>query len=158
MKEKLNIEQELGKYHFSNSGRVEFYQIDAMQILYNIQYLYIFETARLDYMRKIGFVVSLDDLRTKFPVFTVHNTVDYINPAYYGDEYTVYTRIAEIKNSSLKFENIILKKDGTLLAKGDTIYVYTDQSTMKSIPIPEEIKNIILEFEYNDCEIKSSNK
>lgn len=158
MREKFNLEQEIKKFHFKNSGTVEFYQIDAMQILYNIQYLYIFENSRLAYMRKLGFVEKLDDLRTKFPVLTVHNAIDYFNPAYFGDEYDVFTRIAQIKNSSLKFENIIINKDGIPLARGETVYVYTEYPSMRSTPIPDEIKKIILAFEQNDCEIKSSSK
>jgi acyl-CoA thioesterase FadM len=45
-----------------------------------------------------------------------------------------------------------------LLSKAVTVYVYIDQSTMQSIPIPEEIKNRIIEFEKDDCEIKFSSK
>jgi YbgC/YbaW family acyl-CoA thioester hydrolase len=108
MNEKLNIEQELAKYHFRTSGKVEFYQIDALQVLYNIQYLYIFENSRLAYMRKLGFVEKIDDLRTKFSVLTVHHSIDYFNPGFYGDEYTVYCRISQIKTSSFTFENIMI--------------------------------------------------
>ncbi len=158
MTKNLNLDEELKKFHFHNDGFVEFYQIDAMQILYNIQYFYIFEISRLAYMRKLGFVVQLDDLRTKFPVLTVHNSIDYFNPAIFGDEYTVYTRISLIKNSSLQFESIMFKKDGTLLAKSKTVYVYVQPSTMQSTPIPTKIKDIIREFEHNDCEIKSNSK
>ncbi|GEM_PF-1136097 len=158
MKEKFNLERELKKFHFSSDGIVEFYQIDALQVLYNIQYLYIFENSRLAYMRKLGFVEKLNDLRSKFPVLTVHHTIDYFNPGFYGDEYTVYCRISQIRTSSFSFENIMIKKDGTLLSRAETVYVYIDQSTMQSTPIPEEIKNKIIEFEQNDCEIKSNSK
>jgi len=52
----------------------------------------------------------------------------------------------------------MFKKDGTLLAKSKTVYVYVQPSTMQSTPIPTKIKDIIREFEHNDCEIKSNSK
>ena len=82
MREKINLEKELKKFHLSSDGVVEFYQIDALQVLYNIQYLYIFENSRLAYMRKLGFVEKIDDLRTKFSVLTVHHSIDYFNPGF----------------------------------------------------------------------------
>ena len=52
----------------------------------------------------------------------------------------VWTRVGEMRNSSLDFETEIRKADGTLAATGKVVVVFYDWSTRGKISIPEEIR------------------
>jgi acyl-CoA thioester hydrolase len=157
VKPEIDFDAEIKKYNFKNKVKIHFHQIDAIGVLYNIQYLYLFENARLDYLQNLGLILTLNDLITQFPVMTVSHHIDYINSAEFGDDVEIYTRVKSISNSSLIFENIAVKNTNVLLAKSSTVYVYIDALTKKSKPIPEEIKYLFLSFEKGNIETNIKN-
>ena len=66
---------------------------------------------------------------------------NYFHPARYDDVVIVETRIAEIKDKSIKFENkVFRKKDRKLLAQGYTVNVFVNWKKMKSMRIPDYVK------------------
>lgn len=155
MPKEVNLEQELSKYNNKSKIKVNFHQIDALGILYNVQYFIIFENSRLDYLRNLGFVNNLNDIIQKFPVMTANHRIDYLNYAEFGDEIEVYSRISQMGNSSLVFENIAVKNKEILLAKSSTAYVYINPLTKTSTPIPEKVKQAFLDFEHGNIILKS---
>ena len=73
------------------------------------------------------------------PVVEAH--CNYFLPARYDDVVVVETRIAEIKEKSVKFENNVFRKKGRkLLAQGYTVNVFVDWKKMKSVKTPDYIK------------------
>lgn len=137
-----NIEQIIANFHHKITTKVRFHQVDSFKVLHNIQYLYIFETARLEFLHSLGLANDLDDLISKFPVMTVHHSIDYYSPAYFNDVLEVYTKMKEIGNSSIKFENVAISR-GKLLASATTVYVYIDPFSGESQAIPQEIKELL---------------
>ncbi len=142
MESNYNIEQIKASFPHRMTTAVHFHQVDSFKILHNIQYLYIFETARLEFLRSLGLVNNLNDLINKFPVMTVHHSIDYFSPAYFNDILEVYTKIKEIGTSSIKFENVSISKD-KILAAATTVYVYINPNSGESQPIPKEIKDLL---------------
>lgn len=157
-KETIDLNKVIQEFNFKNKVTINFCQIDALGVLYNIQYLNIFENSRLEYLKNLGLVITLQDIITKFPVMTVHHTIDYYNFAEFGDDLTIYTRVSSISNSSLTFENLAIKGESQLLAKSSTIYVYIDPKTKQSKPIPEEIRYLFSSYEKGNVKIISKIK
>ena len=137
----INLDHLISSFPHKTATKVHFFQVDSFKILHNIQYLYIFENARLEYLQTLGLAENLEDLVRKFPVMTVHHSIDYYYPAYFNDLIEVYTRVKEIGTSSIRFENIAVSGD-KLLASAETVYVYVNPLTGDSQPFPNEIKGL----------------
>lgn len=146
MPKEIDLNQELSKYKHKTTFKIHFHQIDAAHILYNVEYFKLFENGRINYMQQFNLIHSIEHLMNEFLVLTVHNDIDYFRPARFNDEVEIWTRISEIRNSSLIFENLAVCK-GELLAKGSTVYVHVDAKTQKSKPIPPEIVTNFVEYE-----------
>src|SRR3990172_8268324 len=81
-------------------------------------------------------------------VYLVRNEINYLKAALFEDRLRVYTRISYIKNSSFGFEHMIENLDtGIIIAEGLGVLVHVDPIKKKSIPLPEEFYQKILEFE-----------
>jgi YbgC/YbaW family acyl-CoA thioester hydrolase len=104
-------------------------------------------------MKNLGFKLDSRNFMKELPLMVVHSEIDYYFPAGFGDEYEIYTRISKIGRSSITFENIIRLKNGIILAKGSAVLVYFDTNTYQSTPIPENYKNLIINFENEKVEI-----
>ena len=123
--------------------RVIYADTDAGGVVYYANYLRWFESGRRELFRslKINYKM-LEDMGIIAPV--VQAFCNYFHPARYDDVVVVETRISEIKNKSLKFENkIFRKKDRKLLAEGYTINVFVDMKKMKSVNIPNDVRKKI---------------
>lgn len=130
-------------FPFKTSIKVQFHQVDSFRIMHNIQYFYAFENARVEFLQFLKLANSLDDLIYKFPVMTVHHSIDYFYPAFFGEELEIFTKVSHIGKSSIKFENIAVRNN-VLLCKAETVYVYIDPKTGESKEIPENIRKILL--------------
>ena len=119
-----------------------------LHIVNNAVYFNYFEQARIRYAKDLGFLpekgISLDG--TAF--YMVRNEINYLKAALFEDRLRVYTRISYIKNSSFGFEHMIENLDtGIIIAEGLGVLVHVDPIKKKSIPLPEEFYQKILEFE-----------
>ena len=127
---------------------VTFDKVDMLHIVNNAIYFNYFEQARIRYAKDLGFLpekgISLDG--TTF--YMVRNEINYLKAALFEDRLRVYTRISYIKNSSFGFEHMIENLDtGIIIAEGLGVLVHVDPIKKKSIPLPEEFYQKILEFE-----------
>lgn len=123
--------------------RVIYADTDAGQVVYYANYFRWFESGRREVMRSLKIdYIDLNKKNIITPVVEAH--CNYFHPARYDDIVVVETKIAGIKEKSIKFENkIFRKKDGKLLAEGYTINVFVDKKKMKSIKIPDDIRKKI---------------
>ena len=70
--------------------------------------------------------------------------IEYKAPILFDQEIEVGVRVARIGNSSLVFElAIFLKGGGDALVTGEIIWVYTDQSSHRPVPITKPIRDLI---------------
>lgn len=73
--------------------------------------------------------------------------VDYLAPAYLGEDLIVDTWIIDMKEKkSTRVYNIKRKSDGRILIRAQTLWVYIDLATGKPIEIPAKITEPFLEF------------
>jgi acyl-CoA thioester hydrolase len=68
----------------------------------------------------------------------VEALLNYHLPAYFDDELTLRTTLAEIGKVSLRFEYEVLR-DGELLATGHTRHACVDLATGKPVRMPVEL-------------------
>src|ERR1051325_1544732 len=68
--------------------------------------------------------------------------IEYLSPAFGGDALTVLTWIVDFRKvRSLRRYKFIRAGDRTVLARGETDWVFVDAQTGRPRAIPEEIKN-----------------
>lgn len=120
--------------------RVIYADTDAGGVVYYANYFRWFEAGRREILRSLG--IDYNALHMKgilVPVVEAH--CSYYKPARYDDVVIVETRIIEIKDKTIKFENKVFRKENKeLLAAGYTINVFIDSKKMKSIEIPKDVR------------------
>jgi acyl-CoA thioester hydrolase len=68
--------------------------------------------------------------------------IEYLNPAFAGDAVTVLTWVANFRKvRSLRRYKFIRAADQTVLAQGETDWVFVDAGTGRPRAIPDEIRN-----------------
>ncbi|MFP4369962.1 MAG: acyl-CoA thioesterase [Bacteroidota bacterium] len=151
MNNKSNPEQileSLRDYRHRAEGRVQFAEVDSLGVAHNLRYLYWLEWARTEYFRAIGADMSAELFIKKYPVMTVHAEADYFNPARFDDYYSVYTKVSRLGNSSMVFSNVITSGKKLLLT-ASAVLVHVNPITGESAPIPDELRQKIIDFEEN---------
>jgi len=105
------------------------------------------ETARMEYFTKIG-MMELYEKSNVGPILA-RIEVDYKFPIVFPDVVKVMTSVSRIGNSSfdMKYEISSLAKEGEVAATGKVVGVLVDYDTGKPVPMPEELKNSIIELE-----------
>lgn len=130
-------------------SQVRFEDIDAFGMVHNAKILFLVEAERTEFLHQLiapqatGFYLNL------FPLVVVQNHIDYMRQLHFGDIYQVMGRVAEIRKSSLVFDNIILDANFNLVARVQTVMVHTDAQRQNSTDIPEEIKQQIIKYKGN---------
>lgn len=128
----------MGSWHETRL-RVRFEETDTMQVVYYAKYFVWFEVGRMNLLRDLGLRYSdMSSRNIHIPVVQAH--ADYRAPAKFDDEVLVKTRIAQVGNSSVKFENEVYKLPGMeLLCTGHTVHVLVNGEG-RPIPLPEELR------------------
>jgi len=74
--------------------------------------------------------------------------ITYLEPIYFGQNIKVGVRAAKLGTKSMTWEQNIVDADtGGELAKGEVIIVTYDYREEKTIPVPQEWRKTITEFE-----------
>ena len=119
---------------------------DAFGHVNNVVYLRWCETARVEYLRRIGMWVALPPRGTGPILASIK--CDYKMPLNYPDTVGVGARVARIGNSSIRMEHCIVSKAlDTVAATADSTIVLLDYSANKTVHVPPEMRRIIAELE-----------
>jgi tol-pal system-associated acyl-CoA thioesterase len=102
--------------HHNLPCRVYYENTDAGGIVYHAQYLHFAERGRTEFLRHIGHQSS--ELKKIHNLMFVarHLDIQYYAPAFLDDVVTVWTSIAEIKNSSFKMRQVFIRTHAAQLA------------------------------------------
>lgn len=127
--------------------QIRFSDIDKINHVNNACYLNYFETSRVNYFdtvfngrndwNKQGFVLA-------------RNEINHLHPIHLEDEIYCLTKVTQLGTKSLTLKNTIIKKVGDTYiecANGIGILVAMNYITHESIPLPEEWKELITDFE-----------
>ena len=98
--------------------RVEFYDVDSMDIVYHANYIKFLEVARCDLLDKIGYGYNrMRATNYVFPITTLN--VKFIRSLMFGQTATVRATLLEWENR-IKIRDEILDPDGALVTKAET--------------------------------------
>jgi acyl-CoA thioester hydrolase len=128
----------MGTWH-EQRLRVRYEETDTMGVVYYAKFFVWMEVGRVSLLRDIGF--GYDEWvkhGVQFPVVQAH--ADYRASARFDDEVLVKTRIANVGNSSVRFENKIYKfPEERLLCAGHTVHALTGLGG-KPIPFSPDLR------------------
>jgi acyl-CoA thioester hydrolase len=136
-------------YPFAFPFRVRYSEIDAQGIVFNAHYLTYFDTTITEYMRWLPYDYVGEVKRTGLDFHTVKTLVEYKAPIYFDEEIETAIRTARIGRSSLTFALAIFGKarGDDLRATGEVVWVFTDQKTRETVPVPDKLRTLIAEKE-----------
>jgi len=135
------------QYKSKTPIQIRFKDLDKLGHVNNANHLTYFEIARINYFKQvIGGEINWD----KEGIILAKITVDYKAPILLEDSLLVYTRCSRIGNKSFDLYYSIVKIISNTeieVANGSSVMVCFDYLTQTSIPIPEEWKRKLIEFE-----------
>ncbi len=137
-------------FKFSARTRVGFSDTDAQGIVYYGRYNPYFDLARVEYLRMLGQLH-----RTGAGDFVMRaNDVEYFAPARFDDELEICVRVSRVGRTSVTFQFSAHKIPGeTLMVTAHQTLVYVDLEERQPVPIPNDYRASVVEFEGGDVEL-----
>ena len=124
--------------------RVPYADTDQMGVVYYGNYLTLFERARNELMREMGYTYKECEAEG-FALPVVHAEVDYKSPARYDDLLEISAWVDEIRGVRCKISCEVRRAgEARLLAKGHTVHVFVDVKTLRPIPPPAKALAIFI--------------
>ena len=135
-------------FRFHHTLRVRWGECDAQGIVFNAQYLNYIEVAQAEYYRNLGVLLYEEESRKHFDLATVNVTLNYVAPARVDDLLDIYIRVSEIGRSSISVAvEMHRQTPEKLLTTGEIVSVAYDSDSGKSRPVPDDVRDLIVEFE-----------
>lgn len=120
--------------------RLLYADTDAMGIMYYANYFRIYEAARSEFMRSIGF--SLSEAATKGIVCpAIKVNAEYIRVAKFDEEVTIITTIEGIPQAKIVFHQSMYDKDKNVLNRAIITLGFVNTENFKAVRCPEWLKD-----------------
>src|SRR5262252_1646313 len=129
--------------------RVRWAEVDMQKIVFNGHYLTYIDTAIAEYWRAIGLPYPEGYVdRYANDVYLRKATLEYLGSARYDDELEICCRVAKLGRSSMTFHFEIYRlEEEAALVTAELVYVNADPATMKSAPLPDDLRKRVLRYE-----------
>lgn len=113
--------------------------IDALGHVNNREYLRWMEEAALEHTAAQGWPTERYLAQGQAWVAGSHH-LEYLRPALEGEALVLHTWVEALESSQSRRRYAVLRgRDGKLLARGQTLWVYVDLASGRAIPIPAEV-------------------
>ena len=127
--------------------RVEFYDLDPMNVVWHGNYVKYLEAARCDFLEKIG--CSYDDIKDAgyaYPVAKME--MKFVTPCVFMQNLVVKTQLESLE-PSLNFKYTILdEKTGAKLFSAKTMQICVEIETRKTVySVPDVLKKRVENYE-----------
>ena len=112
--------------------KVEFYDLDPMEVVWHGNYLKYIEAARCDMLEKIGY--TYEDMKndnTAYPVATMD--LKYIKPAFFGQKLRVESTLESVEPALIISYIIKDSKTGEKIFKARSMQIRIDATTKESL-------------------------
>ena len=119
--------------------KVRFGDLDAMRHLNNVVFMRYFETARIDYVRKVTEHDPANPEGAGFGLIFAEGHINYRSPGFFDDEVHINLRPTDVRRSSFRIE-FEMRVGERLLAEGYGVLVGFDYVKQKPLHLPEELK------------------
>ena len=137
----------MSDYHFYHPIEVRYGDLDPQGHVNNAKHLTYFEQARVQYLIELG-LFSKDQSFMKIGVILADVHITYFEPIYFGQNIKVGVRASRFGTKSMTWDqNILEAETGKEFARGEVVIVTYDYKEGKTIPIPQEWREKISEFE-----------
>ena len=137
----------MSQFRFYHPIEVRYGDLDPQGHVNNAKYLTYFEQARIAYWIDMGFFTT-DQSFMEIGVILADVHLTYLEPVYFGQKIKVGVHVARLGNKSMTWEqNVVDAESGKELAKAEIVIVAYDYKQEKTIPIPQEWREKIIEFE-----------
>jgi acyl-CoA thioester hydrolase len=137
----------MSEFRFYHPIEVRYGDLDPQGHVNNAKYLTYFEQARVAYWIEMGFF-SKDQSFMELGVILADVHIKYFAPVYFGQKVKVGVHVIRLGNKSMTWEqNVVDVESGKELARGEVVVVAYDYRQEKTIPIPNEWREKITEFE-----------
>jgi acyl-CoA thioester hydrolase len=115
---------------------------DALRHVNNIIYFRWFESARIEYLRRIG--QTAEGSPASLGVIVAAISCDFRRPVTYPDNVLVGARVTRIGKSSMTMEHAAYSQtQQALVAEGTSTIVAFDYQSNQSQPVPEAVREAI---------------
>ncbi|MCR9212176.1 MAG: acyl-CoA thioesterase [Proteobacteria bacterium] len=135
-------------FEFFFDFRVRYSEIDGQGVVFNAHYLTYFDTTITEFFRHLGFDYQAYVQQTGQDFHLVKSLVNYEKPILFDAEIEVGCRVEKIGRTSIVFVLEIFDKNSSdRYSTGEIIWVNTDQTTHKTEPVNNEIREM---FQHNE--------
>jgi acyl-CoA thioester hydrolase len=136
----------MGEFRYFHAIEVRYGDLDPQGHVNNAAYLTYLEQARIGYIRSLGLWPGGSFL--DIGIILADAQITFRAPILFGQEVRVGVRVSRLGNKSLQMQyRIEAAPTGRELAVASTVLVTYDYRTAETIPIPEEWRRVIGEFE-----------
>lgn len=137
----------MSKIKFFHPIEVRYGDLDPQGHLNNAKYLTYFEQARVQYFIHLGMFTE-DESFMDLSEILAELRVTFHAPVQFGMPVKVGACVSKLGNKSMTMEQSIVHiETGQILATEEVILVAYDYHAEKTIPIPDEWREIITKFE-----------
>lgn len=123
-------------FRFFYPKRVRYHEIDAQAVVYNAHYLTYFDIGLTEFARNCGWQ---EEPHKEFEFHVVKGEVNFRKPMRLDEKVEIGVRLGRVGRSSLSFDLAIFGPENSIRADGQIIWVWTDQKTGQSAPIPQSV-------------------
>jgi acyl-CoA thioester hydrolase len=137
----------MGDFRFYHPVEVRYGDLDPQGHVNNAKHLSYFEQARIAYWINMG-LFTRDQSFMELGVILADVHIAYREPIYFGQNIRVGVHIAKLGNKSMTWEQVIVDADTDReLARGEIVMVAYDYVAQKTVTIPQDWREKIIQFE-----------
>jgi len=134
-------------FRFYHPIEIRYADLDPQGHLNNSKYQTYFETARVHYFIHLGLFTENQSFMDLSEILA-EIRITFHAPVEFGMPIKVGVRVSKLGNKSMTVEqNIVHAGTGEVLASGQAILVAFDYHKNKTIPIPDEWREVFSKFE-----------
>jgi acyl-CoA thioester hydrolase len=119
--------------------------MDAFKHVNNTRFFRYFETARIKYFEKAGFLETME--KNSIGPILANISAKFIKPLFYPDTVTVGSRVSFIEPTQFMMEYIIESKSKGIAALGESKMVVYDYKSSQRTTLPDIVRNKIREID-----------
>lgn len=134
-------------FSFFSEVRVRFSETDMYGHMNNTISFTYFEQARIDYFRQLGILMPpVGEENAKSIPIVADLQCDYVKQVFFDDVLRIYTKIAQVGNSSMDIHYLAKNQKDEICFTGRGTIVQMDPRTGKSVPISEKEKTKFIQL------------
>ena len=135
----------LDDFHITVDIPVAWGDMDSLGHVNNARFFTYFETARIKYFEKAGFIETIK--KNSIGPILSSISAKFIKPLFYPDIVTVGTRVTSVEQDNFMMEYIIVSKSKGIAALGESKMVAYDYKSSEKTVLPDIVRNKIREID-----------